>query len=375
MSGFVYIMSNPSFQDGLIKIGMSDRDPTHRKSELETTGVPDKFHVEYYAFVSDHYSLERRVHRKLDASRPNKKREFFKCPIPEAIDLIRQIAGSSIEYEKVYYKSPNEIEKIKLERERVERNAESQRKQKELEKKKDEERKRQKQLVDKKSKDILLKIDDDHVKWDLISLDTATTFENYVRWFVVLVILPTLGLAVGDSIIAFTIVALGFWWGISFSKRDDQKSDRLMPIAKDEVDKLHGRLMNERDWVSSYDSQLSKTISSFKSRIYGTTVLTDSSGANNTSGSRTKNSYSQTSQILGLFNAIEANKRKLKELESQKDMVCLQNIPGYRYQEQAKFRNIVSSDASLEDSEPLEYEIKRIRKLIEKQSEELRRMK
>jgi hypothetical protein len=56
-------------------------------------------------------------------------------------------------------------------------------------------------------------------------------------------------------------------------------------------------------------------------------------------------------------------------------MVCLQNIPGYRYQEQAKFRNIVSSDASLEDSEPLEYEIKRIRKLIEKQSEELRRMK
>ena len=115
MSGFVYIMSNPSFKDGLIKIGMSDRDPTeYRKSELETTGVPDKFHVEYYAFVSDHYTLERKIHRKLDSSRPNKKREFFKYPIPNAIDLIRQLAGSSIEYEKVYYKSPEEIEKIRL---------------------------------------------------------------------------------------------------------------------------------------------------------------------------------------------------------------------------------------------------------------------
>ena len=110
-------MSNPSFKDGLIKIGMSDRDPTQfRKAELETTGVPDKFYVEYYAFVSDHYSLERKIHRKLDSDRPNKNREFFKYPIPNAIDLIRQLAGSSIEYEKVYYKSPEEIEKIRLER-------------------------------------------------------------------------------------------------------------------------------------------------------------------------------------------------------------------------------------------------------------------
>ena len=59
MAGFVYIMSNPSFADGRIKIGKSDRDPEEfRKSELNSTGVPEPFKVEYSAYCPSSYKLE-----------------------------------------------------------------------------------------------------------------------------------------------------------------------------------------------------------------------------------------------------------------------------------------------------------------------------
>ena len=62
MAGFIYIMSNPAFPD-LIKIGKSKKDPTtDRVSELNQTGVPEPFKVEYYAFVEDEDYLEQRVH-------------------------------------------------------------------------------------------------------------------------------------------------------------------------------------------------------------------------------------------------------------------------------------------------------------------------
>lgn len=107
-------MSNPSFADGRIKIGKSDRDPTTRKEELETTGVPEPFIVEYYAFVEDHHRLERELHRYFSSFRPNKNREFFTCSIPEVINVVRD--KSVILHEKVNYKSPEEIEKIRLEK-------------------------------------------------------------------------------------------------------------------------------------------------------------------------------------------------------------------------------------------------------------------
>ncbi len=110
-------MSNPSFADGRIKIGKSDRDPTTRKEELETTGVPEPFVVEYYAFVEDHHRLERELHRYFSSFRPNKNREFFTCSIPEVINVVRD--KSVILHEKVNYKSPEEIEKIRLEKEQI----------------------------------------------------------------------------------------------------------------------------------------------------------------------------------------------------------------------------------------------------------------
>jgi hypothetical protein len=86
MAGFVYIMSNPSFVPNLIKIGKSDRDPmTFRAGELASTGVPEPFVVEYFAFVTDHHKLEKKLHERLSARRRRGNREFFDCPLQGAI--------------------------------------------------------------------------------------------------------------------------------------------------------------------------------------------------------------------------------------------------------------------------------------------------
>ena len=131
MAGFIYIMSNPAFPDR-VKIGKSKKDPTtDRVSELNQTGVPEPFKVEYYAFVEDEDYLEQRVHSYFNTKRPNKNREFFSVGCAEAIDTIRRLSHtySNIKYEEVFYLSPQEIElarrehEIKLEAEKQERQA------------------------------------------------------------------------------------------------------------------------------------------------------------------------------------------------------------------------------------------------------------
>jgi len=97
MKGWIYIMSNASFSDGRIKIGMSSKDPVERKSELESSGVPEPFVIEYKAMVDDYQKVEQQVHRHLDNYRPNKKREFFTCSIADAIISIRSIANVAFE--------------------------------------------------------------------------------------------------------------------------------------------------------------------------------------------------------------------------------------------------------------------------------------
>ncbi len=120
MNGFIYIMSNPVFKDGRIKIGKSKSDPSSwRLNELYTTGVPEPFKLEYSAFTENYDFVETKVHKILDEFRPNKSREFFIVSIPKAITIIRE--NSKIELEKIIYKSPKEIdeEKNKVEKERI----------------------------------------------------------------------------------------------------------------------------------------------------------------------------------------------------------------------------------------------------------------
>lgn len=121
MAGFVYIMSNPAFPD-LLKIGKSSKDPTKdRVNELNQTGLPQPFQVEYYAFVGDEDLVESLVHKHFKAKRPNKKREFFNVACTDAISTIRDITEqhSSIKYEEVFYVSPEELEAHRVAKEKA----------------------------------------------------------------------------------------------------------------------------------------------------------------------------------------------------------------------------------------------------------------
>ena len=117
MIGFIYIASNPLHPD-TIKIGQSSKDPNERMKELGTTGVLEEYVLEYRALTQDYVSLEREIHKGLSKLRVRADREFFKIPVPEAIDKIREIAGSRIESDKVYYVPPEELQRIKDEKQR-----------------------------------------------------------------------------------------------------------------------------------------------------------------------------------------------------------------------------------------------------------------
>ena len=102
MIGFIYIMSNESLKEGLLKIGMSSRHPGHfRKKELETTGVPGKFRVEYVALTRNYELVEKAVHRELDYCRYRKNREFFHINLWLALNSVySQKAGNILWEEK-----------------------------------------------------------------------------------------------------------------------------------------------------------------------------------------------------------------------------------------------------------------------------------
>lgn len=122
-------MSNPAFPN-LLKIGKSKKDPTtDRVNELNQTGVPEPFKVEYYAFVEDEDYLEKVVHRKFANKRPNKNREFFSVHCVEAIDAIRQLSEpkAKIKLEESYYVSPEELKRFAEKREEEERKKEEDR--------------------------------------------------------------------------------------------------------------------------------------------------------------------------------------------------------------------------------------------------------
>ena len=113
MAGFVYVMSNPAFS-GLLKIGQTNRDPeAYRKEELDSTGVPAPFKVEFYVFADNYIELEYIVHRALSEYRPNTSKEFFDCSIPIAIEKIRELGGDNIKYEHLNYVFPPKPKKRK----------------------------------------------------------------------------------------------------------------------------------------------------------------------------------------------------------------------------------------------------------------------
>ena len=102
MKGFLYVMSNP-MHPSLLKIGQTSKDPNIRRNDLNSTGVPEEFIIEYYAFVEDYVQLELEVHTELNEVRYKENREFFEISVQGAVNSIRSVAGDRIEFEKVFY--------------------------------------------------------------------------------------------------------------------------------------------------------------------------------------------------------------------------------------------------------------------------------
>lgn len=90
--GWVYVISNKAMP-GLVKVGFSMKDPELRAIELNHTGSPHPYRVEYELLTEGPYEIEQRTHKLLRAKREGK--EWFKCSREEAVAAIKGIAGAS----------------------------------------------------------------------------------------------------------------------------------------------------------------------------------------------------------------------------------------------------------------------------------------
>ena len=104
--GFVYIMTNDSMPD-LIKVGMTTKIPTERAKELEGTGHPKPFVVQYCALFDDMSLAEKNAHLALFRYRDGK--EFFKVDVTTAI---RCIEDTGVPFTRVHCK-PDDDRKVK----------------------------------------------------------------------------------------------------------------------------------------------------------------------------------------------------------------------------------------------------------------------
>lgn len=91
--GQVYIMVNPSFKDGIYKVGHST-EYKKRIKKLFTTGIPTPFEAIAVVFFPDCESVEKLFHEYLQAKgeRILKNREFFKGNPEEAKSLLYGIS-------------------------------------------------------------------------------------------------------------------------------------------------------------------------------------------------------------------------------------------------------------------------------------------
>jgi T5orf172 domain len=107
MKGWVYVITNKSMP-GLVKVGFSLKDPELRAKELNNTGAPHPYDVNYELLIENPYQIEQKSHKallhKLEA------KEWFRCSPEEAILVIKNIAGSSIITE-IFKKTVKEIKK------------------------------------------------------------------------------------------------------------------------------------------------------------------------------------------------------------------------------------------------------------------------
>ena len=88
-SGYVYILTNPSFREDWVKIGKSTNMEKRLKT-LNTTALPLPFKVYATIKTSKYEELEKIIHKQIDRLtdlRINQSREFFNVHPAQALDI------------------------------------------------------------------------------------------------------------------------------------------------------------------------------------------------------------------------------------------------------------------------------------------------
>lgn len=76
--GYIYILQNDSFDNLVLKVGLTTKKPEVRAKQLYTTGVPEPFDIVEAYSVGDCVEAEKTIHIRLDTFRITRRREFFK---------------------------------------------------------------------------------------------------------------------------------------------------------------------------------------------------------------------------------------------------------------------------------------------------------
>lgn len=110
--GFVYILTNPSYRDNIIKIGFT-KNLKNRLASLDRTGVPTPFEPYMTVETSKYKILEGVIHRELDKLtdfRTRDNREFFEIDPVDAADLLKNLARLIDDAEIVEYGNVSSVE-------------------------------------------------------------------------------------------------------------------------------------------------------------------------------------------------------------------------------------------------------------------------
>lgn len=78
---------------GLVKVGYSSKDPELRAKELNSTGSPCPYVVEYEMLIDEPFQIEQKVHNILSSKRKGK--EWVECSAEDAVGAIQSVAGRS----------------------------------------------------------------------------------------------------------------------------------------------------------------------------------------------------------------------------------------------------------------------------------------
>ena len=93
--GYVYILTNPSFREDWVKIGMSSVSVEQRVKQLDGTAVPLPFEIYAVMKTTKYQEAEKLIHNFISMFtnlRIRDNREFFNIKPEVALDIFKQVA-------------------------------------------------------------------------------------------------------------------------------------------------------------------------------------------------------------------------------------------------------------------------------------------